>query len=327
MGDRTCRDAAPRGERLNQSAQLFDLRYAARLLSVLELFCGIGGCAAALGERARIVAAVDQNRVALRAYSMNFPARTYPLAIESVPDTLWREWEADLWWMSPPCQPFTTRGLRRDLADPRTRGLSAVVRRLAVSRPRYVAMENVPGFVGSRTHARLRDALDDAGYTVRETVLCPTSLGLPNRRQRYYLVAARDALAEWPAPSGSPVALSDLIDQSPAPALWCDPELATRYGGALDVVDAHDATASTACFTAAYGRSPVRSGSYLATPSGLRRFSPAEILRVLDFPASYRLPDDLALRRAWALVGNSVSVRAIRWVLSAIACCPAPHPA
>lgn len=248
---------------------------------------------------------------------MNFPTRAYPLAVESIPDRLWREWDADLWWLSPPCQPFTTRGRRRDLDDPRTRGFAAVLDRLAVSGPRYFAMENVPGFEGSRAHGRLRDVLDATGYSMRETLLCPTSLGLPNRRRRFYLVAAREALLEWPAPSGPRVALRDVIDPSPDPALWCDAHFARRYSHALHVVHADDVEATTACFTAAYGRSPVRSGSYLATPTGLRRFSPREILRLLDFPVGYRLPDDLPPRVAWPLAGNSVSVRALRWVLSA----------
>ena len=36
----------------------------------------------------------------------------------------------------------------------------------------------------------------------------------------------------------------------------------------------------THCFTSAYGRSPVRSGSYVSVEGGLRRFSPAEIITV-----------------------------------------------
>ena len=74
----------------------------------------------------------------------------------------------------------------------------------------------------------------------------------------------------------------------------------------------------TACFTSAYGRSPVRSGSYLATAAGIRRFSPAEILRLLGFPADYELPPEMTLRNAWRLVGNSLSVPAVRTVLAAI---------
>jgi hypothetical protein len=89
------------------------------------------------------------------------------------------------------------------------------------------------------------------------------------------------------------------------------------------VVDTQRPGACAACFTSAYGRSVVRSGSYLATPTGLRRFSPAEILRMLDFPDTYRLPPDLPLRVAWSLVGNSLSVRAARWVLRAATSTPA----
>jgi site-specific DNA-cytosine methylase len=108
-----------------------------------------------------------------------------------------------------------------------------------------------------------------------------------------------------------------------------DPELVRRYRQALDVVHPDEPGAVSACFTAAYGRSPVRSGSYLALngsegpriPSGqprLRRFSPAEVLRLLGFPATYRLPPELPREKAWPLVGNSLSVPAVRRVLSSL---------
>ncbi len=228
--------------------------------TVLELFCGIGGCAAALGSRAHVVAAVDQNRQALAAYALNFAHRTVPQTVDSVPDHQWHAWAADLWWMSPPCPPFTRRGARRDLDDPRARPFLVMLDRIAAVRPRFVAFENVPGFVGSRAHDRLRDTFDRCDYSVRETLLCPTELGLPNRRQRFYLVAGLDDLAPWPVRSGPRRLLSGLLDPEPGSDLWCEPALALRYRGALNIVDANDPAACAACFTSAYGRSPVRSG-------------------------------------------------------------------
>jgi site-specific DNA-cytosine methylase len=287
-------------------------------MRVLELFCGIGGCAAALGDRATIVAAVDQNRHALSVYSTNFTHPTYPLVVESIPDHTWGAWDADVWWMSPPCQPFTGRGRRRDLDDPRTRGFTAVFARVATLRPRVVALENVVGFAGSRAHQLARDALDRAGYMTRETTLCPTELGLPNRRPRFYMLASRGALSDWPPREGPRVALQDILDPTAVPELWCAPDLERRYDGAINAVDATDPGACTTCFTSAYGRSIVRSGSYLRTTSGLRRFSPGEIVRLLDFPSAYRLPADIPLAAAWPLVGNSVSVRAVSWLLHGI---------
>jgi site-specific DNA-cytosine methylase len=321
-------------------------------MRTLELFCGIGGCAAALADRAEVVAAVDIDRLALEVYSANFPHPTRPRAIESLSTAELASFGADLWWMSPPCQPFTRRGLGRDDEDPRSRGLLALIGRIAQVRPPALALENVPGFAGSRTHRRLREALSRAGYRVAERLLCPTELGIPNRRRRFFLVAVRDlSFASWacagdadekapavrdvahtaspaagtaprvhPAAASAPPVkgLASFLDPEPDPALWCESDLAARYAGALDVVEPDDPAAVAACFTAAYGRSPVRSGSYLRTPRGLRRFSPAEILRLLAFPDRFRLPAGLPLANAWRLAGNSLSVAVVREVLSAV---------
>jgi len=282
---------------------------------VLELYCGIGGCAAALGPAAEIVAAVDINRVALEVYHHNFPHPAAPRAIDSIGATDLHRWAAEVWWLSPPCQPFTRRGLRRDDADPRSVSLLRLIELLDHAPPPCLALENVPGFAGSRTHARLRATLDRLGYQVRERDLCPTDLGIPNRRRRFYLVAAQEALLDPPPANSSRRPLASHLDPNPTAELWPAPELMRRYRHAIDLVDPDDPGAVTACFTAAYGRSPVRSGSYLATPDGPRRFSPAEILRLLGFPDDYRLPPGLSLAAAWRLVGNSLSVDVVRRVL------------
>ncbi|HXT20979.1 MAG TPA: DNA cytosine methyltransferase [Thermoanaerobaculia bacterium] len=95
-------------------------------------------------------------------------------------------------------------------------------------------------------------------------------------------------------------------------------QLLAEYVHAIDVVEADDPLAVAATFTAGYGRSLVRAGSYLCRSSIVRRFSPAEILRLLGFPSSYRLPPDLPRDNAWRLVGNSLSVPAVREVLKAV---------
>ncbi len=326
---------------------------------LLELYCGIGGCAAALGDTsaARVVAAVDVNRVALSVYRHNFPHPARASLVESVPADQLRQWDADLWWMSPPCQPFTRRGLRRDLDDPRAETLLAVLDRVTEVRPTYLGFENVPGFQGSGGHRRLLATLERAGYrSIVERLLCPTDFGIPNRRRRYYLVASRGSLLTpppRPRPAGVKLAphepgpaaqvhgpthpysnagprdpslrlgssaglLDRYLDPEPDPTLEVAPELLEPFRGVHDVLRADEPAAVTSCFTSAYGRSIVRSGSYLATRRGLRRFSPTEILRLLGFPAGYRLPADLPLKNAWRLAGNSLSVTVMRAVLSTV---------
>jgi hypothetical protein len=184
--------------------------------------------------------------------------------------------------------------------------------------PRYLAIENVPGFRGSITHSLLLDTLARLGFAVQERVLCPTAFGIPNRRERYYLVAGRTALRDLPPPRVEARSLRSFLDREPPPGLRVDPDLVSRYRHALNIVDPLDSMAVASCFTAAYGHSPIRSGSYLKTPSGLRRFSPTEILRLLGFPKSYTLPADLPVESAWRLVGNSLSLHPVRYALSAI---------
>ena len=298
---------------------------------VLELFCGIGGLAAALPEGAEVTAALDVNELALAVYRANLPHPAHACALDSLRVDDRRLRGADLWWLSPPCQPYTRRGHGRDLGDPRSAALVHLIGLLERVAPPAVALENVPEFGGSAAHRLLLAALERRGYAVAQRSLCPTALGVPNRRRRFYLVASRERLAGWAAaggdgPAGRPDPppvpprrpLASHLDPEPHPELAIDPALLSRYAHAVDVVDAADPAAVAATFTSAYGRSPVRAGSYLRQGEAVRRFHPREVLRLLGFPATHRFPDELPLAKAWRLAGNSLSVPAVREVLSGL---------
>jgi DNA (cytosine-5)-methyltransferase 1 len=285
---------------------------------LLELYAGIGGAATAARGLASVVAAVDIDRDALAMYQANFAHRVEVKNLEFVSAAELAGFDADVWWLSPPCQPYTVKGRRRDHEDRRSRSLLALIEHIAEIRPPRLALENVPGFAGSVTHGRLRAALDGAGYDVREFLLCPSELGWPNRRRRFYLVASRVGLPATVPPEPSPPrrTLNEFLDPAPAPELRLEPGLVERYRQALHRVEAEDPAAVTACFASGYGRQIVRSGSYLIEPDGSwRRFSPREVLRLLGFPKAYRLPIELGALRAYDLVGNSLSIPAVRRVL------------
>jgi site-specific DNA-cytosine methylase len=196
----------------------------------------------------------------------------------------------------------------------------ALLEKTPLIKPRYIALENVPGFCGSQAHSRLRETLAATGYAIKEIVLCPTQLGIPNRRRRFYCVAAREGLAEWPEPSPvrSPWAWREVLDEHAATSLEVANDTIAAYDGAIHVVSPDDPTAISSCFTSSYGRSMTASGSYLKTKHGHRRFSPSEILRLLGFPSDYRLATHSTPLDDWPLVGNSLSVPAVRYVLSCI---------
>lgn len=297
-------------------------------VAMVEWHCGIGGVAAALGHSVRAVAAVDIHREALEIYRSNFPGhRPICRNIESLTPEVVAGWgSAEFWWMSPPCQPHTVLGKRRDLDDPRSASLKRLFALIASTKPPNLAMENVPGFAESESRQALLDTLDRSGYSWTEEVMCPTAFGWPNRRERYYLAASRDTVGGLVEPCDHlirPKLLNACVDAKcdTDTRLIMDQAFVKRYAGAIHEADRFDPSARTNCFTSAYGRSPTRTGSYLKLPDGqgLRRFAPREVLALLDFPDTYRLPVEVEHRKMWALAGNSLTLGATRRILSRLA--------
>ncbi|XP_051061810.1 tRNA (cytosine(38)-C(5))-methyltransferase isoform X2 [Phodopus roborovskii] len=140
-------------------------------LRVLELYSGIGGMHHALREScvpAHVVAAIDVNTVANEVYKHNFP-HTHLLAktIEGISLEEFDKLSFNMILMSPPCQPFTR------------------LQKL----PKYILLENVKGFEVSSTRELLIQTIEACGFQHQEFLLSPSSLGIPNSRLRYFLIA------------------------------------------------------------------------------------------------------------------------------------------
>ena len=296
-------------------------------VKVIEWHCGIGGAAAALGPSVQVIAAVDNHLDAISVYQKNFTNhKVYVKNIEKLTPRQVAQWGlADLWWMSPPCQPHTVLGRKLDLKDPRSASFIHLLKLIEALRPPNLALENVPGFAQSQSREALVNLLVKSGYSIFEEVVCPTLWGWPNRRQRFYLAATLDSSKGFLEPSETQIDEScsnslDFIDpdQDHNPELILNQEFMDRYQNAIQIVDRHESSVTTNCFTSAYGRSPTRCGSYLWLPdqSSARRFAPSEILSYLDFPKTYQLPQEMTLRKLWSLTGNSLALGATRRLLS-----------
>uniref|UniRef100_A0A8C6UDB1 tRNA (cytosine(38)-C(5))-methyltransferase n=1 Tax=Neogobius melanostomus TaxID=47308 RepID=A0A8C6UDB1_9GOBI len=166
-------------------------------LRVLELYSGIGGMHFALkdcGVAAQVVVAVDINTTANQIYQHNFPCTPlWSKSIEGIPLEDFNKLSIDAILMSPPCQPFTRLGLKRDVVDQRTKSFLYVLDLLPKlsSPPRYILLENVKGFEESCARNQLVKILTECGYHFKEMMVSPTSVGIPNSRLRYYLMARR----------------------------------------------------------------------------------------------------------------------------------------
>ncbi|WP_186775387.1 DNA cytosine methyltransferase [Rubripirellula tenax] len=298
-------------------------------MALIELFCGIGGAAEAARQLARAdlvsARAIDIDRDCGVVYQHNFGLAVDHQTIESIDWGSLVEIGDDAWWMSPPCQPYCRRGRGDHENDRRCDALLSLIAWLdnqPTTLPRAMVLENVPQFASSSHRDRLCCSLERNGFRTSEVVLCPTQFGIPNRRRRYYLIASRTHEATVAAPHDTSLRFSvaDVLD-SPPPTqspLWLAIEVASKYAGALDIVDADDPLAMTACFASGYGKSIIRSGSYLRHDGRLRRFSPDEVARLLGYSAEFSFPLEIADRKRWKMLGNGLSIPVAKAVLDAV---------
>ena len=105
---------------------------------------------------------------------------------------------ADVWLLSPPCQPHTRQGMKLDCSDTRSDGLLHLISLLQVIKniPKFILLENVEGFESSESRDRFIAVLKERHYFYQEFILSPNQFQIPNQRDRYFLVAR---LTEFPA--------------------------------------------------------------------------------------------------------------------------------
>ena len=162
----------------------------------IEFFSGIGGLHHALlivSPNAKVVQAFDVNSVANCCYSHTFGLNPCSTSIDRLSACLLDSLDANVWLLSPPCQPFTAGGKRLDNDDPRSSGLLHLIRVIAQLEhvPDYLLLENVPNFEDSECRNMLVECLLQLGFNIQEYLVSPLQLGIPYDRKRYYLTAYR----------------------------------------------------------------------------------------------------------------------------------------
>jgi DNA (cytosine-5)-methyltransferase 1 len=111
-----------------------------------------------------------------------------------------RPGEIDLLIGGPPCVAFSKSGFhlkyKREGRDPRANLLDDYLRFVAVLRPKAYLMENVFGLTYRNQSApffkRLCDGIKAAGYSLRYQVLNAADYGVPQNRQRLFIIGSSD---------------------------------------------------------------------------------------------------------------------------------------
>jgi DNA (cytosine-5)-methyltransferase 1 len=195
----------------------------AKHLRFVDLFAGLGGfhlALKALGHVCVFASEIDQDLAAL--YEKNFGLRPHgdirALDLASVP-------AHDILCAGFPCQPFSKAGVQRGLDCPQWGDLiDYVIRILRMHKPRYFIIENVPNLVrhkNGKTWRTIEHRLRLAGYGVSDKVLSPHQFGVPQIRERAFIVGRRGGLDgfTWPDPADAQQpSIHTVLDKNPADA-------------------------------------------------------------------------------------------------------------
>lgn len=111
----------------------------------------------------------------------------------------------------PPCQTFSAAGRRAagvmGTSDPRGTLFEEYVRILKLTKPRGFLFENVYGITGAqqgKAWQEIQDAFKDAGYSIYYRILDAADYGVPQHRERLFIVGLREGEYLFPRPTHGP---------------------------------------------------------------------------------------------------------------------------
>lgn len=159
-------------------------------MKTVDLFSGAGGMSLGLMRAGfDVVLAMDAWNLAVETYNANLPphAMQSDLSNSDAAISFIREFGVpDMIAGGPPCTDFSSAGKRREghRAD-----LTVSFARIVSSlKPNLFLMENVPLTAKSISFAQARELLRGAGYGLSQVILNASLCGVPQKRERLFLV-------------------------------------------------------------------------------------------------------------------------------------------
>ena len=292
-------------------------------LTFADMFCGIGGfhvAAADLGLSC--VYACDIDVEARRAYEANFglipDGDITAISTDAIPFH-------DIMLAGFPCQPFSIIGSMKGFEDTRGTLFFNLAEIIDAKRPKAFLLENVRQLSTHHkgtTLERILCVLSELGYRADWKLLNALDFGLPQKRERTFIVGFQDHSVPfaWPEPSGQPLALSEVLEEEVPATYFASEEIRhkrkEKHRSELDLSIWHENKGGNVAshpFSCA-----LRAGAsynYLLV-NGERRLTPREMLRLQGFPEWFSLPSSYQQIRKQT--GNAVPVPVARAVLEQI---------
>ena len=314
----------------------------------IDLFAGIGGFHQAMNSfdpNAQCVFASEWDEKAANTYFANYnmkPAGDITkIKEDDVP-------QHDILCGGFPCQAFSISGKQKGFEDTRGTLFFDIARIVKHHQPKVLLLENVRNLEKhneGKTLKTILNTLNNLNYDVFHKVLNASHYGLPQNRERIFLVCFRKDIPRkkflFPNPSSKKVSLLDILERSPKDAkviirddtfftkkdykpqadLFGEIQLPNKpiqigyvnKGGQGERIYSPYGHAIT--LSAYGGGAGAKTGLYFVDKK-IRKLSPRECARVQGFPESFVLMG--STNQSYKQFGNSVAVHVIKALIQQI---------
>lgn len=317
----------------------------------IDLFAGIGGFRLALQNNGgKCVFSSEWDKYAQTTYNANFGKVPFgDITLESTKQYIPAQF--DVLCGGFPCQPFSHAGLKRGFED--TRGTlffdvaDILNRRIQAGNPvRIVFLENVKGLRNhdkGKTLETIISTLEELGYSVATQVLNSKNFGIPQNRERLFIVAWRaDLNLNLNFPLGldendeiiynqellnnaKPTKVGDILVPKADPKYTISDKLYAGHlrrrkehaekGNGFGFSSFNKDSAYTSTISARY----YKDGSEILIEQknkNPRKLTPREAAKLQGYPDNYLIP--VSDNQAYKQFGNSVSVPVIQTIFREI---------
>jgi len=297
----------------------------------IDLFAGIGGIRIPFQELGgKCVFSSEWDQFAQKTYRVNFGENPHgditQIESKEIPDF-------DVLLGGFPCQPFSSAGLKKGFADTRGTLFFEIERIMRDKRPKAFLLENVKQL---RTHDRGRTLkvilkhIEDLNYYVKYEVLRAGDFGVPQNRERTYIVGfdknyydlPDDYEFQFPTPTYEKTRLGDILEESVddrytlSDAIWSGFQKRKQNnidrGAGFGYCLFNENSPYVSTLVARY----YKDGQEILIDQGCdknpRKLTPRECARLQGFPDNYIIP--VSNMQAYKQFGNSVAVPVVRAV-------------
>ena len=298
-------------------------------MNVISLFAGIGGLDSGFIQNGfDVIWANDFDKYAVQTYKANYKnpiilGDLNQIKLESIQN-------ADVIIGGFPCQPFSMMGEMKGFEDTRGTLFFRIVEIIKnqISRgnkPKALVLENVRNLKlhdNGNTFKVIKKTLEDLGYTVYDKILNSADYGIPQTRNRTFIVCFSNNKTQFNYPEKKvlDLTLQDLLEHDVADKYYLSDKilptiLSNGTGGYKGKSEIDLKIARTLCATMAKMHRACQD-NYVTQNGKVRRLTPRECARLQGFSDDFVIP--VSDTQAYKQFGNAVTVNVSNAVASMV---------